>query len=259
MTNPERGPLIGITARHKTGKVKFFVPRHYSEAIYAAGGLPVLIPLIDSPDYLDQILQKLDGILFCGSENDVEPRHYGQDPLPGLGPVDPLQDSVDLYLAGGALQSRMPVLAVCYGFQMLNVKMGGTLVQDLPSMRSASVEHRGLGDAVSQHSVSLAAGTILETLAQATEVQVNSSHHQAVDRLAADLAPVATAPDGVIEAAVHRKGYPVLGVQWHPEKNFKEDALSLRLFVHFVTECESFRTAKNAKRHHREVAKGAKN
>ena len=104
-----------------------------------------------------------------------------------------------------------------------------------------TVEHRGSGDVCSRHNVSLASGTILGTLAGKSEVEVNSSHHQAIDRLAAALMPAAVAPDGVIEAATYCEGYPVLAVQWHPEKNFREDPFSRRLFVHFVAQCKGYR------------------
>ncbi|MBI4455516.1 MAG: gamma-glutamyl-gamma-aminobutyrate hydrolase family protein [Acidobacteria bacterium] len=239
-------PLIGITSRYEPGKTEFCLSRYYPEAVYDAGGIPLLIPLIDTPEYLDQTLRKLDGILFPGSATDVDPKFYGRRPAPQLGPVDPLRDSVDMYLAREALRMDVPILAVCYGFQMLNVHMGGSLVQDLPSLRPSKVVHerQNPSEPVPKHKVDLVRGSLFEALAGRTRVDVNSSHHQAIERLAADLMPVATSSDGIIEAAVHRFGGPVLAVQWHPEKSFKEDEFSRRLLVHFVKQCKEFSSRK---------------
>src|SRR2546428_3418118 len=199
----EYRPFIGITTRHEADKVEFYLQRHYPEAVYAAGGLPVLIPLIDSPLYLDQLLERLDGIIFSGSKTDVDPQLYGQEPKPGLGPVNRLRDDVDRYLAREAMQKQMPILAICYGFQMLNVALGGSLIQDLPTVRPSSVKHgrNHSNEDLPRHSVALTPGSVLESLAGNRTVEVNSSHHQAVEMLAPALSTAATAPDGIVEAA----------------------------------------------------------
>ncbi len=242
----EYRPFIGITTRHEAGKAEFYLQRHYPEAVYAAGGMPVLIPLIDSPLYLDQLLERLDGLIFSGSKTDVDPQLYGQRPAPGLGPVNQLRDGVDMRLAREAMQREMPVFAICYGFQMLNVALGGSLIQDLPSLRPSAIKHGRLdpSDELPTHSVILASGSLLENLAGASLVEVNSSHHQAIDKLSPALRPVATARDGIIEAALHPEK-PVLAVQWHPEKSFEEDQFSRRLFEHFVKLCREFSRIKN--------------
>lgn len=240
-------PLIGITTRQEPDKVDFYLARDYSEAVYAAGGLPFLIPLIGSPEYLDLALQKLHGIIFSGSATDVDPKRYGQPPAPELGPVNPLRDQVDLHLAGEALRLGMPLFGICYGFQMLNVRLGGSLIQDLPSQLPGDIRHeRKSGGPPLRHKVRLIPDSLFARLAGGTEVEVNSSHHQAIDRLASDLKSMATSPDGIIEAAVHCSGKPLLAVQWHPEKNYQQDAFSRRLFEHFVQWCLEFAVAKGA-------------
>jgi putative glutamine amidotransferase len=239
-------PLIGITTRHEPGRVEFYLQRHYPEAVYAAGGLPVLIPLIDGPDYLNQLIEDLDGMIFSGSRTDVDPRRYGQEPVPGLGEVDALRDNVDIHLAREALDRKMPVFAICYGFQMLNVMLGGTLIQDLPSLRSGNVKHgrNHSSEEIPEHMIALESGSLLEQLAGSRSVKVNSTHHQAIDVLSADLKLAAAAPDGVIEAALH-PDKPVIAVQWHPERSFEEDPFSRRLFEHFVKLCKEFRRMKS--------------
>ncbi|HEY2931920.1 MAG TPA: gamma-glutamyl-gamma-aminobutyrate hydrolase family protein [Acidobacteriota bacterium] len=238
-------PLIGITTRHEPGRIDFYLQRHYPEAVYQAGGLPLLIPLIEDPAYLNSVMRSLDGMIFSGSRTDVDPERYGQQPAQGLGIVNPLRDSVDMHLAREAMQMDMPVFGICYGFQMLNVALGGSLIQDLPQ-RPGGIRHNreDSSQPIPQHAVALSPGTVLEKLAGDHTAQVNSTHHQAVDRLAEDLTLAALSPDGVIEAAVHRSGRPMIAVQWHPERSFSEDQFSKRLFEHFVALCREFRQTK---------------
>ena len=240
-------PLIGITCRRRPGKTDYYLPADYSQAVYAGGGLPVMLPLIDASGYLEPLLGRLDGVLFSGSATDVAPELYGAKREPWLGPVDPLRDAVDSLLARQAVDLGMPVLAICYGFQMLNVVLGGSLVQDLRTTCPDGLLHerRDAGDPPALHPVNLLKGSLLADLAGTSQIDVNSSHHQAIDRLAADLCPTATAPDGTIEAAEHRGTLPLLAVQWHPEKSFAEDAVSRRLFEYFISQCRMFRTGRS--------------
>ena len=240
-------PLIGVTTRHEPDRIDFYLQRHYPEAVYESGGLPVLIPLIDAPLYLNSVMELLDGIIFSGSRTDVDPARYGQHPAQGMGVISPLRDSVDTHLAREALRMEMPVFGICYGFQVLNVAMGGSLIQDLPRQRPSEIRHNrnNSSQPIPQHPVTLSPGTLLEKLAGNQTVQVNSTHHQAVERLADDLAPAAFSPDGVIEAAVHRSGCPVIAVQWHPERSFSEDRFSRNLFEHFVGLCRDFKSSRS--------------
>jgi putative glutamine amidotransferase len=231
-------PLIGITTRQEPGKSDFYLPRYYAEAIYEAGGTPFLIPLLDAHAYMDHVLKCVDGIVFSGSATDIDPRLYGEMAVPELGAVNPLRDAVDMYLAEAAIRADLPIFGICYGCQMLNVLLGGSLVQDLPSQRPGNVKHAPQeGESLPRHSVSLAPGSLFAKLAGSLEVEVNSSHHQAIGRLAAGLAPVAKSRDGIIEAAVAISGKPLLAVQWHPEKSYSKDPFSRRLFEHFIRVC----------------------
>jgi putative glutamine amidotransferase len=242
MTGPaDKSPLIGITTRREPDREgSSYLSLDYSIAVYESGGLPVTIPLMDPPHYLNQLALRLDGIIFSGSASDVAPERYGQSPQPGLGPVDTLRDAVDTTLAREAMGAGMPVFGICYGFQMLNVLLGGTLIQDLAS-RPGGPPHQRLPGATAHlvHPVSLEPDSILGRLAGRESVEVVSSHHQAVGRLADRLRVTALSPDGVIEAAEHTS-IPLIAVQWHPERNLTSDVFSRRIFEHFVAACREY-------------------
>ena len=120
---------------------RFYLARDYSEAVEAAGGLPVHIPLIPSPDFVSGVMASLDGLLLPGSDSDVDPLRYGREPHPQLGPVHPEKDATDLLALAEAEASAMPVFAICFGLQSLNVSRGGTLIQDIVSQTPNPIKH----------------------------------------------------------------------------------------------------------------------
>src|SRR5436189_3840032 len=132
MTRKQR-PRIGITMRLELETDRFYLGRHYSEAVEAAGGLPVLLPLIPRPEYIASVMSEIDGLLLPGSDSDVDPARYGQEPHPHLGPVVTEKDETDLLTLGEAERRGTPIFAICFGIQSLNVFRGGTLIQDIPS------------------------------------------------------------------------------------------------------------------------------
>jgi putative glutamine amidotransferase len=209
----------------------------YADAIYAAGGAPLLIPLIPEPDYINAILDRLDGICLSGSGNDIDPLKYGREPRPGLGRVIPRRDSVDFLLLGGAEARQLPVLAICFGIQSLNVYRGGTLIQDIASELPAPLKHMQEGEYKrNSHSVRLAERSLLAELAGGAGATVNSYHHQAIDGVGADLEAIAWAADSVIEAVINtRPGQFMLGIQWHPEVTWDSDSFARAIFTHFVS------------------------
>jgi len=230
-------PWIGIPTRfqdeHTTGKIRL-----YLEPVLWAGGLPVMIPTFCSPSVLSEYMARLDGILLPGSSSDIDPARYGETPHPRLGKMVPDRDALDFALLQHADQARLPVLGICFGAQSLNVFRGGTLVQDIPSVVSSPVFHDDYGDPKqpARHVVRIHEGSALSRLAGSEVVEVNSFHHQSVGLVGANLRSVATAPDGVIEAIEDVNGRFVVGVQWHPERAFQEDAFAKALFTAFVEE-----------------------
>ena len=216
---------------------RFYLARHYSEAVYAAGGAPVHISLIPERDYIGAVVEGLEGILLPGSDSDVDPLRYGQQPHPALGPVHTIKDETDLLIIDAAERRQLPLFAICFGMQVLNVSRGGTLIQDIRSQVPDAIKHeQGPPRDRPSHSVSIDGRTKLAAILETNGLLVNSHHHQAVETLGADLVATAWSPDGVIEALEDpRPDRFVLAVQWHPELGWQRDPHSQRLFTTFVT------------------------
>jgi putative glutamine amidotransferase len=215
-------PLIGITTArrpHAEVRSQIVVTEAYVQAVTAAGGCPVLIPLGLTPEQLDNLLPRLDGILFTGG-GDIDPTFYNTVPHPMVGDVDLDRDSVELYLLERAVDQEMPFLGICRGLQLVNVGLGGTLYADITTQRAGSLRHDYYPDYPRDylaHAVDVHAGSRLAGILGETHMEVNSLHHQGIDRLAPGLTKIASAPDGIVEA-VELPEHPFgLAVQWHPE------------------------------------------
>lgn len=229
-------PRIGIPMRIEYPTDRFYLSRHYSEAVEAAGGAPVHISLIPHTEYIDAVVEGLEGILLPGSNSDVDPLRYGQQPHPALGEVHKIKDETDLLLIDAAERKQLPLLAICFGMQVLNVSRGGTLIQDIRSQLPEALKHeQGAPRDRPSHSVKVGAGSKLNEIIKTEDLLVNSHHHQAIEMLGADLVETAWSPDGVIEAFEDpRPDRFVVAVQWHPELGWQSDRFSQRLFNSFV-------------------------
>jgi putative glutamine amidotransferase len=237
-----RLPLIGIPAdRRLYGKHYFhMVGEKYIAAISeGAKALPLLVPALGSEIDLPALLESCDGLLLTGSPSNIEPQHYG-GPASQPGTLhDPDRDATTLPLVRKAVDAGLPVLAICRGFQEMNVAYGGTLHQRLQEV-PGYMDHR---EDESQpldvqyapaHEVLLEPGGELEKIAGAERLRVNSLHWQGVEKLGTGLAVEARAPDGVIEAfRVSQSPAFALGLQWHPEWQFAKDSFSSALFAAF--------------------------
>ena len=204
----------------------------YTQAVQEAGGVAVVVPTHGFVDDTAAILDRLDGLVFSGGP-DIDPAVYGHERHPQLGPdVDRVGDEYELALLAGAAERDLPVLAICRGMQALNVSRGGTLHQHLPD-RTELPHNQGHAAFEPVHPVSVAAGSLLRRLAGSSALDVNSYHHQAVDRIGAGLRTCAVAPDSTIEAVWDPSARFCLGVQWHPEvlTHLPEHARLLRGFV----------------------------
>jgi putative glutamine amidotransferase len=199
----------------------------YPKAVARAGGVPVVIPPFCSEREVAALLDRVDGVCLAGGP-DLDPATYGQEPHPSLGPIEPEMDACELALARAALERGTPLLCICRGAQALNVARGGTLVQDLPGHRQTE------SGRLPTHAVRVEPASRLALALGATDVEVNSFHHQAVDRLGEGLRAVAwSREDGLVEAieAVDRPF--ALGVQWHAE-GLVDAAEQQALFAAFV-------------------------
>jgi putative glutamine amidotransferase len=184
----------------------------------------------------DPVEGEFDGVVIGGGD-DVDPVRYGRNILEGANvEIDHGRDAVDFSVFAAAWRSHVPVLGICRGLQVVNVARGGTLVQDLPLERPSEVAHcLPKKENRRDHPVTVEPGTRLHRIAGASEIDVNSRHHQAIDRAADGFVVAATAPDGVIEAIEAKDGRWLVAVQWHPE-NLTDDAVSQCLFREFVAE-----------------------
>ena len=216
---------------------RFYLGRHYSEAVAAAGGVPLHISLIPDSGYIDSVMEGLDGVLLPGSDSDVDPLRYGQDPHPKLGTVQPIKDETDLLVIAAAERLNLPLLAICFGMQVLNIARGGTLIQDISSQVPAGIKHeQGAPRDRWSHSVRLMEGSKIAGMAGNEKLLVNSHHHQAVERVGDNLVPAAWSNDGLIEALEDpRSERFVVAVQWHPELGWEKDKVSQRLFGSLIS------------------------
>src|SRR5436190_610802 len=240
--NENSRPRIGITMRIELETNRFYLARFYSEAVEAAGGLPVHLPLIPQADFINGVMRNLDGLLLPGSDSDMDPLRYGHEPHPRLGNVHPEKDETDLLALAEAEGQAMPVFAICFGLQSLNVSRGGTLIQDIGSQHSKAIKHeQGTPRDRTSHRVRILEGSMLGQLAGSDSAPVNSHHHQAIENVGRELVATAWASDGIVEAVEDpRSDRFVLGVQWHPELGWERDQLSRALFTRFVSEAARF-------------------
>src|SRR5215470_10484744 len=231
-------PRIGIPMRLEQTTNRFYLGRDYSEAVEAAGGLPIHISLIPKAEYIDSVVAQLDGILLPGSDSDVDPLRYGQQPHPQLGTVVTIKDQTDLLVIAAAERRRIPIFAICFGMQVLNVSRGGTLIQDINSQVPGAIKHeQGPPRDRPSHHIRMSENTRLSEIGGAVDALVNSHHHQAIESVGADLVATAWSTDRVIEAIEDpRPDRFVMAVQWHPELGWENDGLSQRLFRRFVNE-----------------------
>jgi putative glutamine amidotransferase len=223
-------PLIGITCDYDPADpARFWLREEYAAAVLAAGGAPVLLAPLAGLTVAD-VAAKLSGLVITGGGFDIEPHHYGEAPLPGLGKLNPRRSGFELALVRWAFQNDLPLLGICGGMQTINVAFGGTLYQDLPTQLPGVSLNHDQGRKTRAHKVAIEPDTLLAGLLGQTEVETNSSHHQAVKEVAPGLRASGTAPDGIIEAIENGDSRFMLGLQWHPESLYAEEPLWLRVF-----------------------------
>ena len=237
-------PLIGISLGWS--ETKNSVNNTYVNSVLMNGGVPYLIPVTDNVEVLRQIVAQLDGIIFTGGE-DFAPAYFGEEEHEHLGEVNVTRDTYDLTLFKLASDRNIPTLGICRGLQLINVGMGGTLYQDLPSEKPSDINHRqSEAGTVATHSVSVVEGSLMHQILGQKEVQVNTFHHQAIEKLAPGLKIVGWANDSVpemIEAYPHRQ---IIGTQFHPEIFTNAgDELMGKLFKFLIGKAETFQKAKD--------------
>jgi len=238
-------PVIGITTYAQNARwgawdlPAALIPLDYVTAVERAGGRPVLIPPTD--DDVDGVLDILDGVVFSGGA-DIGPENYGAEPHPETDEPQVRRDRAEMALLVAALERDVPTLAICRGFELLNIVRGGDLVQHLPES-VGDAKHRETRGVFSEHPVEVKPGTQLAAVLGARQSAVKSSHHQGVGRVGDGLVETAWAEDGTLEGLEDPSRRFALGVLWHPEAG--EDQ---RLFDALVDEARSYRSGRKIRR-----------
>jgi len=200
-------------------------------AVVKAGGIPLILPIVT--EFIDEYIDVIDGLLISGG-GDVNPWIYNEQPSKWLRRVNPLRDIFEIELVKRAVKEKLPVLGICRGIQLINVALGGTLIQDIEHEVKSDIPHSltNVPRSFRAHLVKLDPNSKLAQILGVLELKVNSFHHQAVKALGNGLKAVAYAPDGVIEAIENIDGSYIVGVQWHPEEML--DEVQLKLFKSLI-------------------------
>lgn len=235
-------PLIGVPACVRAmDEMPFHVvgDKYVRAVSLGAKGIPLVFPALGDLIPLEDMIDSLDGIMLTGSPSNVHPTRYGQTPTPEAEPHDAWRDETTLPLITLALERAVPLFAICRGYQELNVALGGTLHPRVHELEGR-LDHRAPKDRDldvkygPRHSISLTPGGKLERILGVQELEINSLHWQAIDRVADRLAVEAVAPDGTLEAVSVKDARAfALGVQWHPEYKVWENPVSLKIFEAF--------------------------
>lgn len=236
-------PIVGIGSdveQKKGERERAFGYTTYIESLRRAGAVPVLIP--PQPENIDSIVDGLDGIVLAGGD-DCDPSVYGEAPHPATEMMDPRRQSNDLNLAKLARERGIPTLGICLGVQVMNVAAGGTLIQDIDSELRTDIEHASAPSDRHRHDVIVERGTQLAGIVGEQELNVNSSHHQAIRHVGDGLRVTAQAPDGIIEGLEDPSLPFYVGVQWHPE-DMAGEASASALFRAFVEAARRYREKK---------------
>jgi putative glutamine amidotransferase len=242
-------PLIGVSTSVTFDRYpeRAYVNAAYLGAVQQAGGIPILLPPQLERSGRAELVKRLQGVLLTGG-GDVDPARFGEAPHPTTADVSAARDGLEIELTRWAIETRTPLLAICRGVQVLNVALGGSLHQDIPSEPGSPLDHSQVallgsrGTAV--HQVKVQDGSRLAGILGALEVDVNSFHHQAIHRLGRGLKDVAWAPDSIIEGVelVDDSRFAV-GVQWHPEELVGHDRTARNLFRALVERARERQTA----------------
>ena len=249
----KRRPLILITPSTASKGAEFADPsislsNRYADAVIAAGGLPLIFPAATTRWVIDEAVHRCDGVLLTGGD-DIDPKLYARKLSPALaktvGPVEPDRDTWEQGLIDDIFKQRKPLFGICRGHQMLNVALGGTLVVDIGKQVPRALNHRRMDRKTEPvHEVRIEPGSALARLTGRQTLGVNSTHHQAVGKVAEPLRVVAQTHDGVVEALELKEPARqpfLLTVQFHPERLIDRDTVFLQLFKSFVAACQGRR------------------
>jgi putative glutamine amidotransferase len=226
-------PIIGVMPLWDEERNSIWMIPGYMDAIIRAGGVPVILPLCKDETILEQLVETCDGFLFTGGQ-DVSPVLYDEKALEGV-ITSEIRDMMEGSILRKAIDQDKPVLGICRGIQFINIFLGGTLYQDIPSEHPSDVEHHQHPPYdVPIHEVEIVRGSPLEACINKDHLMVNSYHHQAIKKVAQGLNVMAVSADGLVEAVCMPEHKFLWAVQWHPELSYKVDSDSQKIFNVFV-------------------------
>ncbi|MRH41451.1 gamma-glutamyl-gamma-aminobutyrate hydrolase family protein [Aquibacillus halophilus] len=234
-------PIIGITSSIVTHNniPSYNLHEKHIRAVVRAGGVPIIIPT-GTQELTEVWVNACKGIILSSGE-DVDPSSYGSNPSPKIQKTNKNRDLTEIGLVQNAQKQNKPVMGLCRGATMLNVALGGTVIQDIVTNNPNAINHNQKADrSEPTHDVQIDATSRLYQIFRTSNIRVNSMHHQAIGRISSDLRKVAVAPDGSIEAveSIDKTSPLLIGVQWHPEEMASVDPIMQRLFDVFIKECE---------------------
>ena len=226
-------PIIGVLGRIDDSCTLELL-NTYSKALEDSGALPVVIPYTKNEENLDGYVELCDGFLFSGGV-DIEPRRFGEETHDTCGVIQLRRDELEFAIFDRALAKKKPMMAICRGIQLVNVALGGSLYQDIPTEIPSEIAHRQKeARHVPSHSVNVISDTPLAALVGKEKMVANSFHHQAIKTLGNGLCPMAKADDGIIEAVYYTGDTFIRGYQWHPERIYTLDEDNKKLFDEFI-------------------------
>jgi len=230
-------PIIGILAEVDAERAAR-VQSTYVKVIEDMGGFPILLPYVAKEESFERFAELCDGFFFSGGA-DIHPKRYGEEVKPRCGEIYEYRDELEIRAFEKIVGTKRSILAICRGAQLVNVALGGTLYQDIPSEISTTILHRQIEDKFEfSHEVNILEGTPLCELFEAERIRANSFHHQAIKELGAGLRVMAKADDGIIEA-VYSTEHPYLrAYQWHPERLYEKDGYNRKIFEDFIAACK---------------------
>ena len=238
-------PLIGITSDFQRDKDIFkcpayFISENYIMAVKEAGGIPIIMPYISDKIAIDELLERIDGLLIAGGNFDINPAFYGEMPIEKLGRFNEKRTAFEMEITKAALKADKPILGICGGEQLLNVATGGSLFQDIETQVNGAKNHQQkTPKSEPYHPVNIEPGTKLHSILGCNTIKTNSTHHQSIKKLGENLRINAIAEDGIIEGIESTHHRFILGVQWHPEYLYKKGKPYERIFKAFIQSCKN--------------------
>ncbi|MGP4039748.1 gamma-glutamyl-gamma-aminobutyrate hydrolase family protein [Gracilibacillus sp. D59] len=242
IVEPSIRPVIGITSSivSHNNIPSYNLHEKHIQSVIQAGGIPIIIPT--GSETMAEVWVSICNGIILGSGEDIDPNSFGSNPTPKIQNTNKKRDFTEIELVKYAQIQSKPILGLCRGATMLNVALGGTVIQDIETSNPLAINHnQKAARPEPTHYIQIDEMSRLYQILGSTNIQVNSMHHQAIDKLAPNLKKVAAAPDGVIEAVegVDKTSPMIMGIQWHPEEMASKDPTMQRIYDAFIKECKN--------------------